>query len=68
MKNKEYLEQELHKMHFDFVGDKFNDQFKYKVTDESGVVYEGVIKALSFKHAAMYLQKKYHSVLKLESI
>ena len=32
MKRQEYLERELHKMHFDFVGEKFNDKFKYKAT------------------------------------
>jgi ribosomal protein L13 len=68
MTRQEYLEKELHKMHFDFVGEKFNDKFKYKATDGNGGIYEDTIKAMTFKHAAMYLQKTYHSVLSLERV
>ena len=55
-------------MHFDFVGEKFNGKFKYKATDGNGGIYEDIIKAMTFKHAAMYLQKTYHSVLSLERV
>lgn len=68
MKRQEFLEREINKLHFDFVGDKFNNKFKFKATDGNGGVYIDTINALSFKYAAMYLQKCFHSVLSLEVI
>ncbi|PIZ52170.1 hypothetical protein COY27_01180 [Candidatus Woesearchaeota archaeon CG_4_10_14_0_2_um_filter_33_13] len=68
MTKEEYAEKEIHKLHFDFVGDKFNDKFKFTATDGNGGIYIDEIKAMTFKHAAMYLQKTYHSVLSLEYV
>lgn len=62
------IENEINKMHYDYVGEQFKDEFSFKATDGNGGVYEDTIKAMTFKHAAMYLQKTYHSVLKLERI
>lgn len=59
---------EINKMHYDYVGEQFKDEFSFKATDGNGGIYEDTIKAMTFKHAAMYLQKTYHSVLKLERI
>ena len=68
MTRQEYVEQEINNMHFGFVGSKFNDTFKYRATDGNGGVYVDTINALTFKHAAMYLQKTFHSVLSLEKV
>ena len=68
MTREEYLEQEINKMHMNFVGEKFNTKFKYIATDGNGGTYKDTIKAMTFKHAAMYLQVTYHSVISLERV